>query len=43
MSVIGVILVVNIILKVAHLVSWSWLVVLWPLYQIKRSRALYKV
>lgn len=32
MSVIGVILVVNIILKVAHLVSWSWLIVLWPLW-----------
>lgn len=32
MSVIGVILVVNIILKVSHLILWSWLIVLWPLW-----------
>ena len=32
MSLIGVILIVNIILKIVHLISWSWLIVLWPLW-----------
>ena len=30
-GVLGVILIVNIILKIAGLVEWSWIFVLWPL------------
>ena len=31
-AVLGVILIVNIILKIAGLVEWSWIFVLWPLW-----------
>lgn len=31
-GILGVILIVNIILKIAGLVEWSWIFVLWPLW-----------
>lgn len=32
MGLLDVILVVNIILKLVGIISWGWLVVLWPLW-----------
>lgn len=32
MNTLDVILIVNVVLKIANLVSWSWWIVLWPLW-----------
>lgn len=31
-GILGVILIVNIILKLTKLINWSWSIVLWPLW-----------
>ena len=34
MDILAIIFVVNIILKFFHLITWSWIAVLWPLWLI---------